>query len=170
MCWSVCPGGYYANDTACACILCPVSMNCGNCSYLNISQTIVCTSCAYGYFFQSSTQSCQASCNNNQYANLGNNSCLACDSSCLTCSGYGPSSCSSCLLPLLYISNLTGGYCITSCAPIGFFKSGGSCIACDISCLNCSGASTSQCTACPNTTYLSSGYCRFVCPPVTYPD
>ena len=171
MCWSVCPGGYYSNDTACACVLCPVNLNCGNCTYQNSTNNIICTSCAYGYFLQSSTNICQSSCNSNQFANLGNNSCLACDSSCLTCSGFGSAACTTCLSPLLYTSNVTGGFCVSSCPGVGYFNSGGiSCLSCDSTCLNCSGIGASQCTACNNDSYLSSGYCRMVCPPATYPN
>lgn len=171
MCWSVCPGGYYSNDTACACQICPVNLNCGNCTYNNASSAVLCTSCAYGYFLQTSTSTCQSQCNSSQFANLGNNSCLGCDSSCLTCSGPGPSLCATCSSPLLFLSNVTGGYCLSSCPTSGYYQSGGvSCLACDSSCAYCSGSSTSQCTSCPNGTYLSSGYCRLVCPPAAYPN
>lgn len=170
MCWSVCPGGYYANDTACACQICPVNLNCGNCTFRNTTSTVICTSCAYNYFLQASTSTCQSQCNTNQFANLGNNSCLGCDTSCLTCSGPGPSLCRTCLSPLLFLSNVTGGFCLSACPVIGYFESGGICLACDISCLDCSGSSSSQCTVCFNETYLSSGYCRLVCPPATYPN
>jgi proprotein convertase subtilisin/kexin type 5 len=149
MCWSVCPGGYYSNDAASACQICPVNLNCGNCTYKNTTNTVLCTSCAYGYFFQGSSSTCTPYCNSNQFANLGNNSCLTCDSSCLTCSGPGPSLCSSCLSPLLFESNVTGGFCISFCPTVGYFQSGGVvCLACDLTCLNCSGSSPSQCTSC----------------------
>jgi hypothetical protein len=52
MCWSVCPGGYYANDTSNACQICPTNINCGNCTYSAASSAVICTSCAYSYFLQ----------------------------------------------------------------------------------------------------------------------
>jgi proprotein convertase subtilisin/kexin type 5 len=75
---------------------------------------------------------------------MGNNSCLSCASSCLTCIGPASSQCSTCLTPLLFESNVTGGFCLSACPVVGYFKSGGiSCLICDISCLNCSGSSPS---------------------------
>lgn len=171
MCWSFCPGGYYANKTIGACILCPVGLNCGNCSYFNLTNSVLCTSCSYGYYYQSISQTCLSSCNSSQFAFKGNNSCISCDSSCLTCGGPGSSFCSSCQSPNLFKSNVTGGYCISSCNSTGFYNSAGVlCMACDYSCTNCSGASASECTSCPSGTYLSSGECRFVCPPACYPN
>jgi proprotein convertase subtilisin/kexin type 5 len=173
MCWSVCPGGYYANDTAGACQICPTGQNCGNCTYQNSSQAIICTSCAYGYFFQSNTSTCLSGCDPNQFPNLGNNSCVTCDTSCLTCIGPGTSSCASCLSPLLFVGNVTGGFCISECPGVGYYSglpTLNKCIACDLTCLNCSGSSASQCTACFNGSYLNLGYCRYVCPPAKYPN
>ena len=65
MCWSVCPGGYYANDTNSACHICPTDLNCGNCTYDNITTSVKCTSCSYGYFFTSATSTCASTCASN---------------------------------------------------------------------------------------------------------
>ncbi len=119
MCWSVCPGGYYPNNTASACQKCPIELNCGNCTLLNTTMTVFCTSCAYGYFYQYSNKTCLPGCATNQYANTANNTCLSCQSSCLTCIGPASNQCASCQLPLLFKGNVTGGYCIGACAAIG---------------------------------------------------
>jgi len=170
MCWSVCPGGYYANDTDSSCHICPVGLNCNNCTYLNSSAVVQCTSCIYNYFFQSSISSCVSSCNSTQFANKGNNSCMSCDSSCLTCGGPGSSFCNSCTPSLFFIANVTGGYCIAGCLPVGFTQSGTSCLSCDLTCYTCSGTASNECSSCLNGTYLSGGYCRYVCPAATYPN
>lgn len=167
MCWSVCPGGYYPNNTASACQICPKTLNCGNCTYNNVTDNILCTSCAYGYFLLGSV--CSSNCGADKFPFLGNNSCMGCHSSCATCTGPEASFCKTCASGFL-ITNLTGSFCITACPTIGYFPSAPNCLTCDSSCYKCSGASQSECTACPNSTYLSSGYCRMVCPPVTFPN
>lgn len=139
MCWSVCPGGYYSNDTDNACHICPTNINCGNCTYSNSTNTVICTTCAYGYFLQASTTSCVASCNSTQYANKGNNTCISCDAACSSCTGPNNSTCSTCGAGLFLVQNLTGGFCISACDPIGYTQSGTSCLACDTSCYTCSG-------------------------------
>ena len=170
MCWSVCPGGYYANDTSSTCNVCPTDLNCGNCSYDANTTTVKCTTCSYGYFFTTSTSTCASTCASNEYANRGNNSCISCDALCLTCNGPGSSYCSSCNSSYYYIYNVSGGYCIDACNASGYVLSGSNCLACDSTCATCSGVSESQCASCPTNNYLSSGYCRFVCPPAAYPN
>ena len=76
MCWFFCPGGYYTNDTIGACQLCPVPLNCANCSYFNDTDSVQCTSCKYGYFYQSSSKICAPTCSSNQYPFYGNNTCV----------------------------------------------------------------------------------------------
>ena len=139
MCWSICPGGYYANDTANTCFICPTDINCGNCTYSNSTGAVICTTCAYGFFFQSSTSTCASSCNSTQYANKGNNTCIGCDAGCLTCNGPDNSTCASCNSSLFLMQNITGAYCVTACNPVGYVQSGTYCLACHVSCYTCSG-------------------------------
>ncbi len=94
---------------------------------------------------------------------------MNCDSSCMSCNGAGPSQCSTCNGTLL-VQNLTGSYCIASCNPIGYTQSGASCMPCDLTCYTCSGTSNSDCTSCPNGTFLTKKYCLYVCPPTTFPN
>lgn len=142
MCWFFCPGGYYTNDTIGACQLCPVPLNCANCSYFNDTDSVQCTSCKYGYFYQSSSKICAPTCSSNQYPFYGNNTCLECHGNCLTCFGPGESFCKSCLAPLLITSNISGSYCISTCNQTGYYNAGSvSCLPCHVSCLNCSGSS-----------------------------
>ena len=170
MCWSVCPGGYYSNNTDNACHICPTSINCGNCTYISASDLVVCTTCAYSHFLHVPSTSCRATCDSNQYANKGNNTCIDCLSACLSCSGPTDSACLSCLSPLLLIQNLTGAYCISACDPVGYTQSGSNCLSCDSSCLTCTGTANSHCSSCASGSFLSSSYCRLVCPPATFPN
>jgi proprotein convertase subtilisin/kexin type 5 len=139
MCWSICPGGYYANNTDNACHLCPPSINCGNCTYSSSSNSVVCTTCAYGYYYQASSTSCLSGCNATQYPNKANNTCSPCDAGCLGCTGPSASMCTSCDPALLLVQNVTGGYCVGSCQTVGYTQSGTNCLACDSSCYTCSG-------------------------------
>lgn len=170
MCWSVCPGGYYAETSRSSCTLCPVNLNCGNCTMDNTTLIVKCTSCAYGYFYQTNTSTCVFFCEPNQFSNKGNNTCINCDASCATCDGPGSSYCTSCPNTTLYTTNVTGGYCISNCSS-SQTRSGANCLPCDKTCLTCGGTSSNQCTSCPNGTFLSStSYCRYVCPGGTYPN
>lgn len=169
MCWSVCPGGYYSNDTINACVICPVELHCGNCSYYNVSDSVKCSSCAYSYYLQVSTSTCSSACNSNQYANKANNTCGSCDPACASCSGPASSNCLSC--PSGYLqTNLTGSYCLAACSSVGYTQSGSSCLRCDSSCYTCTGTAINECSSCPNGTFLSSNYCRLVCPAASYSD
>ena len=170
MCWATCPGGYYANNTDSKCYLCPSDLKCGTCTYSSVVGSAICTSCAYNSFFQQSTYSCQTLCNAKQYGNKGNNTCMSCDSSCNNCTGAGPSQCSTCNGTLLLVQNLTGSYCIVSCNPIGYTQSSTTCLSCDLTCYTCNSTSNSDCTSCPNGTFLTKNYCLYVCPPATFPN
>lgn len=169
MCWSVCPGGYYSNDTSNACHICPTTFNCGNCTYQNSTDTVVCTSCAYGYYFQASDSTCTSGCNSTQFANKANNTCIECSPACVSCYGPSESSCTSCPSGEKLLTNVTGSFCVTTCDPVGYTTSGGfNCLACDSSCYTCGGTANNECSSCQNGTFLSSGYCRLVCPTGTY--
>ena len=170
MCWSICPGGYYSNDTDNKCYICPSAINCGNCTYSNSSNSVICTTCSYGYFFQTALSTCVSTCNSSQFAFKANNTCLSCDIGCASCDGPVSSSCLSCGTGLMYVKNLTGKYCISGCNPVGYTASGTNCLDCDVSCYTCSGTANSDCTSCANGSYLSSSYCRLVCPAATYPN
>ena len=60
MCVSSCPKGYYASDADSQCYECPPADNCAACEL--ILGVAKCTSCVYGYYFQTSTKTCVQSC------------------------------------------------------------------------------------------------------------
>lgn len=170
MCWSICPKGYYANPNTGLCELCPVGLFCIACDYNTTSLAPYCTSCRYGYYYQSSSYTCLSSCNSSQYKNSWNNSCDLCEVSCQTCNGPSDSNCLSCPTNVKYLLNGTGGYCLNACPSVGYVPLGNNCERCDVTCNTCNGVSSSQCAVCKSGYYLSSGYCRYICPNGTFPD
>ena len=170
MCWAICPKGFYADPVAGSCTICPTQLYCGACAYNATSTAAYCTTCQYGYFWQSSNNSCDTSCPAGQYGNTWNNSCNPCDPACATCNGPTSYSCMSCLSSFYLLGNSTGGYCLSSCPVLGYIQSGVNCASCDPTCSACNGQSASQCFNCSSGYYLSGGYCRFVCPNATYPN
>ena len=92
---------------------------------------------------------------------------LGCPHNCSTCLSSG--FCTACETGFF----LTEGACLPSC-PITFYtdSTNTSCIACDISCLSCTGSQSTQCTACISQTLipqwpfhiLFEGQCVSACP------
>ena len=148
MCWSICPKAYYANPNTGLCELCPVGLFCIACDYNTTSLAPYCTSCRYGYYYQSSSYTCLSSCNSTQYKNSWNNSCDLCEVSCQTCNGPSDSNCLSCPTNVKYLLNGTGGYCLNACPSVGYVPLGNNCERCDVTCNTCNGVSSSQCAVC----------------------
>ena len=82
MCVSSCPRGFYTNDTAGACEICPIDLNCATCEYTN--NTVQCLTCKYGYYLQSD-QTCLTTCGTYKYQNKWNHSCDDCSVNCGEC-------------------------------------------------------------------------------------
>jgi len=61
MCWSVCPKGFYANDIAGACQVCPIQLQCSTCVMVGL--IVECKTCIYGTYFQTGTATCASTCN-----------------------------------------------------------------------------------------------------------
>lgn len=75
MCVSGCPIGYYANTVSGACEVCSVSLNCAAC-FVDTDLSVKCTSCNYGYFYNSATKTCVTVCDQYMYKSRWN---LACE-------------------------------------------------------------------------------------------
>lgn len=69
------------------------ALNCDTCSSGSVSD---CALCLSGFFFNPLTAACDSSCPDGYFADPVSRACVPCDSACLTCTGPGPSSCSSC--------------------------------------------------------------------------
>ena len=134
-CFAACPSAYSEEDTSfCASYCCKIKPTYRCCDVRS------CT-CPAGKY-------------------LSSTSCYSCDSSCATCSGYGPSACTSCAAG----KHLSSGKCV-ACAMNSHCASGFMCssssstcvsITCSGSCATCSGTSSSSCAS---GKYLSSGSC-----------
>lgn len=170
MCWAICPRGFYANPNTYKCEVCPVELHCTACAFDSTANASYCTMCAYGTYFQSVNKTCDSGCYSDQYENSWNNSCNDCDAACATCNGPTSFSCTSCTGSFYLLVNATGGYCLGTCPTIGYIQIGNQCQSCDATCSSCNGISASSCSNCSANYYLSSGYCRYVCPNGTYPD
>lgn len=141
-CYPACPLGTFTVTYYCSDCLQP------NCSICNAT---TCTKCFSSYSFFNG--SCLSVCLDRYYS-LGGE-CVACASTCLTCSPYN-GTCLNCSSPYL----LYGGSCFSSC-PSGVFQriNAGYCEACQPPCSACSIYST-NCTSCLRT-YNSSNYFYF---------
>ncbi|XP_054995058.1 extracellular matrix organizing protein FRAS1 [Sorex araneus] len=108
---------------------------------------------------------CVPSCPSGHYAERG--ACKKCHSSCRTCHGRGPFSCSSCD-PGRVLSHL--GTCSTTCFPGHYLDGNHACQPCNAQCGSCD--SQASCTSCrdPNKVLLF-GECQYeVCAPQYYLD
>jgi len=96
----------------------------------------------------------QCGCPDGQYA-TSSNTCAACSSSCLTCSGSSSGNCLSCPGN----QTLTNGAC--GCTA-GYYLNTATlnCEPCDSSCSQCSGPSANECQSCPNNlVFLDTSKC-----------
>ncbi len=130
-CYQPCPDGYYYtnNNTNCTrcnltCIICTDQLTCSSCT-LNgtykayLLGTLCYSICPDGYY------------GDTNYG-MGPNLCLACDSTCATCTG-NPSPCQSCTTGN-YLYNFT---CGPTC-PTGYIMMPGLCLDCNIYCVDLS--------------------------------
>ena len=178
---NLCVVGYTNTGAGCA----PCIQGCLVC---NAALLTTCSSCAPGYFLNSSSvcQACTASC-----SQCSNNKCLVCVSGyslnqnftcqancmnpCATCSTTNPLSCLSCIAGY----NFTNGSCVanTSCnasanciaCPFGYTllnamtqgSANQTCFACNnaSNCARCSSANASQCISCSMGFFLNNGAC-----------
>ena len=89
-----------------------------------------------------------AACPNNTYWNTSLSQCSACDNTCLNCSGFSSTNCTSCY------SNATLQANSSCLCNSGYYWTGVLCALCNNTCLNCSGGSFLNCTSCPENSTL----------------
>ena len=95
--------------------------------------------------------------------------CLACDPSCLTCSGGSKTSCTSCSGGYI----LSSGSCISASCPLTSYVDSNPpfpCVACSSPCNSCLNSTFCYSCVTSSTYYLlaSKGKCLMVCPPGTF--
>ena len=169
MCVTSCPSGYYANDTSLKCEICTPELNCASCYVDNTTFLVKCYTCIYGFYYQAN-HTCTIGCDIYMYQNKWNHSCNACSPSCGDCTSPYNSSCTNCRANMFFLSNQTGGYCLSQCPTTLYVTTGTNCLSCHKTCFTCNGVTSSSCSSCATGLYLYGGYCRYVCPQQTYPN
>ena len=152
-CASTCPIGWFPQSATNTCEVCDVT--CYSCSG---PCALECLSCVSPLWLVGA--SCLASCPPGQFGAIqldGTQVCFVCDASCLTCSGPGSTSCTSCLSTSAnpFLLNATSE-CLAAC-PAGFYADPNlaACVVCDPTCSQCLYPGTpNNCTSCAANLYL----------------
>lgn len=167
ICVAKCPLGFYANDNTTTCELCPPSQYCATCS-IAANGVISCLTCLYGYFLQAN-KTCMVGCDDGYYKNTWNHTCDPCSSACGNCTTGADGSCIDCRSGKVFLANITGKFCLSTCPVYYYYQFGINCLDCYRTCKTCNGVNNDNCLTCIDGLYLSSGMCRYVCPSRTYP-
>lgn len=159
----ICPDGYYWSSCPNASI--PCNYLCNKCAdTCTLCNETHCLSCAENYYL-TLQGSCLDTCPTGSYAE--GMICKACDSSCYKCWGPLNSNCIECPLNSVFYKNS----CFETCPKSTFNYSSKFnisqtiCDDCDISCKECKGAYSTECTQCADSNkYLDDGLCLIKCP------
>nr|XP_023408991.1 extracellular matrix protein FRAS1 [Loxodonta africana] len=108
---------------------------------------------------------CAPDCPSGYYVEKG--ACERCHSSCRTCQGRGPFSCTSCDTNLV-LSHI--GTCTTTCFPGHYLDDNHACQQCDWSCSACKGPLRTDCLQCMDGYVLQDGACVEQCSRQFYRD
>lgn len=158
-CVTQCPRGYYA-DTQGLCL--PCDDGCGVC----VDSPDQCVTCNHGYLFEN--ERCVIHCDDRSFRNELS-SCELCDPSCRTCVGPTNRECILCASDMLY----ENGSCVPFCS-FGHYEvgtpNGRFCEPCHVTCQECSGPLSDQCSQCPEPYKLKEGSCHESCGQRMYVD
>ena len=156
-------------SSADTCVACHAS--CATCTG---PLAIDCATCAASFPFFNAPGSCLASCLPVGKYSDSSNVCQPCDPACGTCDGASSSDCVSCTSASTPF--LSSGTCVAECPSTGMFSGTvgavATCIACDATCLSCSGAGSTDCLSCPatGTPLFDEGACVSGCPSGKFTD
>ena len=161
-----CPASYAENAAQTHCYLCnTMCLTCfepGNAEY--------CGTCNTGFFLQilhpPNAGSCVSSCPLGWVQDITGKFCLACDSSCATCTKASSSTdCTSCP-DGNYLVGGAIGFCVSGCpASYSLDLTGKKCYPCYSTCMSCNyPANATSCISCVSNTYLNEGECLHKCP------
>ena len=160
-CLENCPSSYYPDDEKGACNACYAY--CTTCTGPNKNN---CASCADGFYFNPTNQTCSTSCPDGYWKDKSSNNCASCDAACLKCLSAGSEQCVDCVEGY-YLQPQSVG-CNASC-PSGYYpnSSARACYSCSKECQNCTGSGNiNVCTSCTSGYYLQplSDSCLSTCP------
>ena len=172
-----CKTGSYVSAGICL----PCDSKCETCS----TTSTTCSSCLEGTTLYNNE--CIAGCPKGYYTRSLDRTCQKCDASCVACTGQDALSCTECgegqylssgsclVCEIICKTCLTSSTKCTSCrtgfycknneckatCPNGYYpkNSDNTCQLCEGSCTKCSAGTSSDCTECPDGTYLFSGKC-----------
>lgn len=147
--------------------MCDPALFCSTCQRLT-NGTILCLTCQYGYYLQTN-QTCTSTCEPLYYKNAWGRTCERCSTDCGNCTANSSSSCIDCPTGKVFLGNISGKYCLSTCPANYYYRSGSNCLDCYSTCETCSGTAANNCSTCVQGLYLSNGMCRYVCPGRSYP-
>ena len=153
-----CASGTYFDTPSGTCKAC--NDDCQECSGLTSNE---CTSCKNNLAIPSGSSSGVCTCGDGMFLDLVAGMCLACSSTCKTCSGPASTQCLQCSSG----ATLSSGSCICNVG-LYFDQHTAECLSCDASCPICSGPERSQCLSCSAGQILDNGYCVDICTPNQY--
>ncbi|KAJ8402031.1 hypothetical protein AAFF_G00372660 [Aldrovandia affinis] len=158
-CAEACPPAHFSREGRCH--SCPPS--CRDCTAENL-----CRECEESHFLSEAgavqhIEECRRACPSNTYYDSHSGECRDCEDSCLTCSGPGASSCSSCSEGMTLDKQ---GRCapVEDCPPPSYRDQQGQCQPCHIHCARCFGPSKLSCLSCNPNHFLLNGSCLDDCP------
>ena len=195
-CRDNCGNGYFFDAqteycVACGktCVTCSDSAGCTSCAaatpYLSQNQCLAeCPSGSFNSIDATGKKECKSTCGDGFY--MFENTCNKCHSTCLTCSGPGPSACLTCDKqgenPIFrdntcsltcptgtFMHENANGFreCVATCGDgFAIIPENNQCVDCPSTCATCSGSAPGQCLTCQTTSalYMNSGYCLLDCP------
>jgi proprotein convertase subtilisin/kexin type 5 len=153
----------YNNNWNHSCDYC--NSSCVTCTGPDSSSCISCNTASFKILTNVTGGYCLASCPTIAYFTSGT-ICLACDTTCYTCSGIGSNQCTSCLTGLfLSLVTTSAGYCRYVCPQSSYPDTPTKkCLSCDQSCTFCFGSTINNCTACISGMVLYNFTCTTKCP------
>ena len=171
-CLTTCSEGKYPDTITLKCLSCHDS--CKTCSAGDVNS---CKSCNSPNYLQStlSASACLTTCPDGYYPDTISRDCLACDTTCLTCSSSGSTYCLTCKKNSYLKSLPAPSSCISTCLDGKYLDSVSSeCLLCDRSCKTCAAGDANSCIGCNSPNYLQSMFnasaCLTTCPDGNYPD
>ena len=159
-CLTTCPVGYYPDDSTFSCKPCH-----SYCSQCTGSSNTQCSACKISYFLQPSSTTCLDSCPTGYFPDTTNNACSQCHTICSQCTGSGNTQCQACKSG--YFLQVGSTLCLDYCpSPYIADSINNICQQCDAACSQCTGPSSTECSACSSGYFLqpSSTSCKNTCP------
>ncbi|XP_022108203.1 furin-like, partial [Acanthaster planci] len=164
-CVQKCDEEFYKDEESATCLPCaPLCRQCeGSATY--------CLTCKPHALLNAEDHTCQRACATNEYLDVS--TCRRCSNVCYTCSGGGDQDCLTCIPgQVLKERTCVEEWVCTNGYYVDWDLHGGDkeCLKCHVSCQNCNGQSSSDCTECREGHILQDGACVANCLDGFYKD